>query len=414
LAKAGPLTALSREINPKSTAGYPAVGVQASACPPASHPKSTEHSDGGAIRFANAQFKSILSFSKSTVDLHSQPLIWVEKQSANAKFGCCPHVFSPITTQQWRRTGQKPTDTGQKTFVTTVDSGCDDYYELLQSFSLMSIWTKSFSAKRAIKLLLICVAIFYMAICLFMYLIQRSLLYVPRVYDSASVDQRAKSEGLVRWTDASGSNIGFKRLATQQPSQGIVMITYGNGSIATDCAHYADDIQNITNFDVYILEYPGYEDRPGAPTQASLFAAAAEALQTLPANKPLYLVGESLGTGVASWLAGTFTNRIAGVILISPFSSVADVAQHRYPILPVRLLIEDPFKSRDYLMNYHGKVGITVDGRDTVVPEKFGLRLYNGYNGPKKLWEYPNGGHCEIYVPHAKFWKEAVEFWQTN
>ena len=115
LAKAGPLTALSREINPKSTAGYPAVGVQASACPPASHPKSTEHSDGGAIRFANAQFKSILSFSKSTVDLLSQPLIWVEKQSANAKFGSCPHAFSPVTMRQWKRTGQKPTDTGQKT-----------------------------------------------------------------------------------------------------------------------------------------------------------------------------------------------------------------------------------------------------------------------------------------------------------
>jgi pimeloyl-ACP methyl ester carboxylesterase len=362
----------------------------------------------------NPKPKSTVGSPKSTVDLRSQPLIWVEKRSAKANFGCCPHVYSPITTRELWNAGQKPTEADQKTFTTTVDSGCDDYYELLQSFSFMSVSAKSFSAKRAIKLLLICVAIFYLGICVFMALIQRSLLYLPRVYDSARVDQRAKSEGLVRWTDAHGSNIGFKRLALQQPSQGSVMVTYGNGSIATDCAHYADDIQNITNFDIYILEYPGYEDRPGTPTQASLFAAASEALQTLPANKPLYLVGESLGTGVASYLAGTFTNRIAGLVLISPFNSVADVAQYRYPLLPIRLLIEDPFESQDYLMNYHGKVGITVDGRDTVVPEKFGLRLYHGYAGPKKLWEYPNGGHCEIYVPHAKFWKEAVEFWQTN
>jgi pimeloyl-ACP methyl ester carboxylesterase len=278
----------------------------------------------------------------------------------------------------------------------------------------MSVWTKSFSAVRAIKLLLICAAIFYLGICTFMALIQRSLLYVPRVYDSTNVDQRAKSVGLARWTDVKGSNIGFERLARRQPSQGCVMITYGNGSSATGCAHYADDIQNITNFDIYILEYPGYEDRSGKPTEANLFAAASEAFQILPTNKPLYLVGESLGTGVASYLAGTFTNRIAGLVLISPFSSVADVAQYRYPVLPVRLLIEDPFKSQDYLMNYHGKVGITVDGRDDVVPEKFGLRLYNGYTGPKKLWEYPYGGHCEIYVPHAVFWKEAVAFWQSS
>jgi uncharacterized protein len=277
----------------------------------------------------------------------------------------------------------------------------------------MSVWTKSFSATRAIKLLLICVAIFYLGICVLMALIQRSLLFFPSVYDSTVVVQHARSAGLVRWTDANGSNIGFKRLAMSKPSQGSVMIMGGNGTIATDCAHYADDVQNITNFDIYILEYPGYDDRSGKPTEASLFAAASEAFQILPTNKPIYLVAESLGTGVASYLAGTFTNRIAGLVLISPFSSVADVAQYRYPVLPVRLFIEDPFESHDYLMNYHGKVGITMDGRDDVVPEKFGLRLYDSYAGPKKLWEYPYGGHCEIYVPHAKFWKEAITFWQS-
>lgn len=277
----------------------------------------------------------------------------------------------------------------------------------------MSVWTKSFSAKRTLRLLLICVAIFYLGICLLMALIQRSLLFFPTVFDSADVDQRAKSAGLARWTDASGSNIGFKRLSPTPSAVGSVLITYGNGNSAVGSAHYADDIQNIAAMDVYILEYPGYEDRPGHPTEKTIFAAAADALQMIPTNQPVYLVGESLGTGAASYLAGTFTNRIAGLVLISPFSSVADVAQDRYPVLPVRLLIEDPFKSQDYLVNYHGKVAITVDGRDNVVPEKFGLRLYNSYAGPKKLWEYPNGGHCEIYVPTAKFWKEAIDFWQS-
>jgi pimeloyl-ACP methyl ester carboxylesterase len=277
----------------------------------------------------------------------------------------------------------------------------------------MSRWTKSFSATRAIKLLLICIAIFYLGICVLMALIQRSLLFFPSVYDSTNVDQRAKSVGLARWTDAKGSNIGFKRLSPTPSAVGSVLITYGNGSTATGSAHYADDIQNTAAMDVYILEYPGYEDCPGHPTEKTIFAAAANALQMIPTNKPVYLVGESLGTGVACYLAGTYTNQVAGIVLISPFSSVADVAQYRYPVLPVRLLIEDPFKSQDYLMNYRGKVGITVDGRDDIVPEKFGLRLYDGYAGPKKLWEYPYGGHCEIYVPHAKFWKEAIAFWQS-
>ena len=189
---------------------------------------------------------------------------------------------------------------------------------------------------------------------------------------------------------------------------------YGNGSTAIDSAHYADDLQGVVALDVYILEYPGYEDRQGKPSEKNLFAAGDEAIQTLPTNKPIYLIGESLGSGVASYLAGKYTNRISGVILISPFNSVTAAAKYHYPILPVSLLLTDRFSSDDYLRNYHGKVGITVGGKDMVVPEKFGRRLYDGYAGPKKLWEFPEGSHCEIVGSQNAFWKEVVQFWQTD
>jgi hypothetical protein len=132
----------------------------------------------------------------------------------------------------------------------------------------------------------------------------------------------------------------------------------------------------------------------------------------LPANQPVHLVGESLGTGVASYLAGTYPDRIAGMILISPFTSVVAVANYHFPVIPW-LLLTDRFHSDRYIKNYHGKVGITVDGQDTVVPKKFGLRLYDLYNGPKKLWQFPDGTHCQITEDPAVFWKEAIAFWQS-
>jgi pimeloyl-ACP methyl ester carboxylesterase len=64
-----------------------------------------------------------------------------------------------------------------------------------------------------------------------------------------------------------------------------------------------------------IFSAPRYEDRDGEPTEKNLFAAATEALQTLPTNLPIYLIGESLGSGVASYLAGTYPNKISGLIL---------------------------------------------------------------------------------------------------
>lgn len=262
------------------------------------------------------------------------------------------------------------------------------------------------------KLFFILGFIVYFVFCIGMAFAQRSFIYHPQVFSSAEVDRMAQSHALVRWTNASGENIGFKRMSARQPSEGTVMMMYGNGSTATDSGYYADNIQNVAALDMYILEYPGYEDRPGKPTEKSLFAAAREGFEMLPTNKPIYLLGESLGSGVASYLAGTYTNRVAGMILISPFNKLTSVAQYHFPILPGFILV-DKYPSEDYLRNYQGRVAVTVDGRDVVVPEKFGLRLYNSYAGPKKLWSFPEGGHCEIREPAAQFWKEAIEFLQS-
>jgi len=267
---------------------------------------------------------------------------------------------------------------------------------------------------RVVWLLLLVCGSLYLLVCVAVAVLQRSLIYLPSVFTREQVDQMAQSAQLERWTNSAGQFIGLKRASPRQPSEGTVMILYGNGSTATGCEHYVNDIQGVAAFNIFILEYPGYEDRPGSPSQDSLFNAADEAFRTLPPNQPVYLVGESLGTGVASYLAGTYSNKIAGAVLISAFNGLTDVAQNHYPLLPVRLLLVDRFPSEKYLRHYQGKVGVTVDGRDTIVPEKFGLRLFNEYTGPKKLWEFSGGGHCEIMEQPSKFWKEAVEFWQTN
>lgn len=254
----------------------------------------------------------------------------------------------------------------------------------------------------------------YAAICLLAAVQQRKLIYHPTVFTARQVDQMAESARLERWTNSAGQFIGLKRLSPKQPAGGTVLILYGNGNAATSCDHYANDIQSVAAFDVFILEYPGYEDRPGSPSQDSLFRAAAEGFKNLPAGKPVYLLGESLGTGVASYLAGSCSNKIAGVLLLSPFNSLTDVAQEHFPLLPVRWLLVDRFPSEKYLSRYHGQVGIAVDGRDDIVPEKFGRRLYHGYAGPKRLWEFPGGGHCQVVGQPADFWREVIAFWQAN
>ncbi len=270
------------------------------------------------------------------------------------------------------------------------------------------VWT------RLWRLLLLVGVPLYLVLCVAMAVSQRAFIYYPRVFSHEIVERMAQLAHMERWTNSAGQFIGMQSRSRIQPAVGTVLITYGNGNTAIGCDHYVDGVQRVAAFDVFILEYPGYEDRPGTPSQASLFSAADEAFRRLPTGKPIYLIGESLGTGVAAHLAGTFPNQISGVLLVSPFNNLASAAQNHFPFLPVRLLLRDRFASDEYLKNYRGKVGFTLDGRDVVVPEKFGRRLFDGYSGPKKLWEFPLGSHCQITEPTEQFSREVVDFWRDG
>jgi pimeloyl-ACP methyl ester carboxylesterase len=267
---------------------------------------------------------------------------------------------------------------------------------------------------RLLRLLFWSLLLFYLVSGVVVSLSQRWFIYVPPTYTPRHMERLALAAGVERWKDALGEPIGMKRLSPRQPAAGSVLVLYGNGSCAVNCAHYADDIQNAAPLDVFILEYPGYGDRPGTPTQDSLTQAADQGLEMLPTNQPVYLAGESLGSGVAAHLAGKYPGRVAGAVLLSPFNRLTDVAQYHMPVFPIHLILADRFPSEDDLRRYHGPVGVMVDGRDAVVPEKFGLRLYDGYAGPKRLWEFPHAGHIEIPEPAVNFWKEVIGFWQTN
>jgi len=264
---------------------------------------------------------------------------------------------------------------------------------------------------RVIRYLVIGLAVAYAAVCVLVFLDQRHLLYFPTIRTAAQVDQLAKAANMERWTNAAGESIGMRRLATNGPAIGTVFMMYGNGSTAVRCSVYADAIQPSAPLDFYVLEYPGYEDRPGAPTQASLLNAAKEAFQRLNAHKPIFLIGESLGTGVASYIAGQYPDKITGLMLLSPYNRLADVAQSHYPFLPARWILQDDFRSADYLRTYHGLLGVMIDGQDAVVPARLGRQLFDGYAGPKRAWEYPNCNHVQLGESPTTFWKAVTDYW---
>jgi uncharacterized protein len=254
----------------------------------------------------------------------------------------------------------------------------------------------------------------YLGLALLVTLFQRKLIYQPTVLPTARADEIARDEGLERWTNAAGQPIGWNRIASPSPAKGSVLITPGNAGCAVHRGHYAESLSTTAPLDVFILEYPGYGDRPGSPNERAFFAAAEEAFGLLSTNTPVFLLGESLGTGVAARLAGRHPDRVKGMLLVAPYDRLGSVAQRQMPIFPTKWMLLDPFRSDLALRSYHGPVGVLLATDDAVVPAKFGRRLFDGYTGPKRLWQRDGLGHNDLPDQPADFWIEVVKFWERD
>ena len=249
----------------------------------------------------------------------------------------------------------------------------------------------------------------------FLALSQRSMIYYPSLNDAESLEREARTQGFEPWSNALGETIGYRSLAAHgDPRPPIaILITHGNAGYAMHRADYAQILRDAAPdcaISVYILEYPGYGARSGQPSQETFLNAAREAISEIPDNMPLLLLGESIGTGVATATASAHPERIAGLLLLTPFDSLANVAQHHYPLLPVRWIMRDQYPSEEWLKNYRGPVAIVLAANDSIVPAKFGQKLYDTYAGPKKLIIADQADHNDLlHTLPPSAWQKALQ-----
>jgi len=237
---------------------------------------------------------------------------------------------------------------------------------------------------------------------------QDQLLYFP---ERASVaEMELASGGLSPWPTASD----FRGLLAEPDGavRATAIIFHGNAGHAGHRQFYIGVLTRL-GLRVILAEYPAYGPRPGELGEKSLVADAEQtiALARRHYDGPLLIIGESLGAGVAAAASDAQRELIAGLLLITPWDRLEQVAAHHYPLLPVQWLLRDRYDSVAHLATFGRPVMVAIAARDSIVPPQFGQALYAALSEPKRLAVIEGAEHNDWFTRlDDPWWQEAVDF----
>jgi uncharacterized protein len=250
----------------------------------------------------------------------------------------------------------------------------------------------------------------YLLLVVLIGLLQRKLLYHPAHASEAELVAEAGEAGLEPWRDSSGQLLGWQRSrgGTQK-----LLVFQGNAGSAVNRAGYAAGFGSLDlgkTWDVWLFEYPGYGARPGSPSRAAFAEAAHAAAELLLAQdaRPLYLLGESIGSGVACDLAAQEPERVRGLVLVTPFARLADVASTHFPFLPVRLLLRDRWDNLAALAGNRARTAVLIAGQDEVIGTAQSEILFAGVGAAKRRWVFPDATHNDPEIQAVTPWVREV------
>jgi len=261
----------------------------------------------------------------------------------------------------------------------------------------------------------------YGAFLLLLFLTQRGLIYYPSRISETAALQTAARNGWQRWIDEEGRFHGWLggRLGpadTKAAAANRLIVFHGNAGHALHRGYFFDGFGLVGGgalWEVRVFEYPGYGPRDGVPGERAIVDAAGTALESLLAEdaRPVYLLGESLGSGVAAALARERPEDIAGLVFVTPFTSLPDAASAHYPIVPTRLLLRDRYEVLSALADYPGPLAVRIAGRDEILPPEMGRRLVEAHRGPARLWSDESARHNTLdHRADHHFWSEVSDF----
>jgi uncharacterized protein len=213
-----------------------------------------------------------------------------------------------------------------------------------------------------------------------MYALQSRLVHLPHVPGRALVATPADI-GLnyqsVELETADGVRLHGWWVPAQQ-ARGSVLFLHGN---AGNISHRLDSLRifNALRLNTLIIDYRGYGQSQGRPSEQGLYRDAEAAYRYLVqtagiAPERIVLFGRSLGGAVAARTAAHYP--VGALIVESGFISVPALGAELYPFLPVRHLSRLHYDTAGYLERVEAPVLIVHSEDDEIIPYRHGVALH--------------------------------------
>lgn len=207
------------------------------------------------------------------------------------------------------------------------------------------------------------VAMGYVAMCVLVAARQRDLMYFPGFTRTSAAD-----------TDLTLVVDDVRlRAWVVNPGQAHALVYFGGNAEAVE-VHRETFAHWFPDHTVYLPAYRGYGASEGSPSENVLKRDALAFFDHAAGrHASVDVIGRSLGSGVAAHVASR--RPVQRLALVTPFDSMATVAGHHYPWLPVDWLLRDRFDTALALAGFKGEVQVVLAEDDEVVPAHSTRRL---------------------------------------
>ncbi len=164
---------------------------------------------------------------------------------------------------------------------------------------------------------------------------------------------------------------------------------------------------------IVMFDYRGYGESHGRPSEKHLYEDGERVLEFLKIQKgypfkEIVVMGRSLGGAVACELAYRHPE-LLGLILDSTFTSLPEIAQIRYPYVPVSLLLKYRFDNLSKVQEIPIPKLIIHSVQDEVIPFSLGERLFQRARSPKRFLSLPAGGHNDAFLESQEIYLQGLK-----